>query len=81
MALKTAVVATSKGAQGLDAESGLQCLIADSPAEFSAAVVKLLKDDEQRRLLEENGFRLAESTYDWSAILPKFEEIIQCITK
>ncbi len=81
MALKTAVVATSKGAQGLDAESGLQCLIADSPAEFSAAVVKLLKDDEQRRLLEENGFRLAKSTYDWSAILPKFEEIIQCITK
>lgn len=78
MALKTPVVATSKGAQGLDATSGTHCLIADSPSQFAAAVVQLLNDHNLANTLVENAHTLVRSTYDWKVILPQFVELIEC---
>lgn len=78
MALKTPVVATSKGAQGLDATSGDHCLIADTPQDFADAVIRVLQDQNLANKLVENGYDLVVSTYDWKVILPKFIELIEC---
>ena len=78
MALKTPVVATPKGAQGLNASSGTHCLIAESPQEFSEAVVQVLQNADLAHKLVENGYDLVKSTYDWKVILPKFVELIEC---
>ncbi len=77
MALKTPVVATSKGAQGLDATSGVECLIKDSAEDFAEAILELLSNAEMRERIVENGFDLVKKTYDWQVILPIIEELVE----
>jgi sugar transferase (PEP-CTERM/EpsH1 system associated) len=68
MALGTPVVATSKGAEGLDAVPGRDLLVADAPAEFADHVLRLLNDPALRRQLSENGRRLVLTRYSWATI-------------
>jgi glycosyltransferase involved in cell wall biosynthesis len=67
MALGTPVVATSKGAEGLEVTPGRDLLIADDPAGFAEAVVRVLASAELRASLSAAGRRVAER-YDWRAI-------------
>lgn len=68
LALGTPVVATAKGAEGLDLEPGCEILIADTPADFAAAVRSVLEDAELRERLRVNGRRAVEARYDWRCI-------------
>jgi len=77
MALRTPVVATSKGAEGLDVTHREHLLIADSPTEFAAAVVRLLGDESLRERLAENAFQRVRQKYDWAALMPEFLELVQ----
>lgn len=52
MAIGMPVVTTRKGAEGLPVEDGVHALVADDPAAFAGAVVRLLRDD---RLAAELG--------------------------
>ena len=45
------VVSTTIGAEGLVFENGSQIVIADDPAAFARACVRLLTDAQQRRLI------------------------------
>ncbi len=67
MALGTPVVATSKGAEGLKVTPGRDLLIADEPADFADAVVRVLASAELRASLSAAGRRVADR-YDWRAI-------------
>jgi glycosyltransferase involved in cell wall biosynthesis len=80
MALKTAVVATSKGAEGLDAADGVHLLIADSPQAFAEATITLLQDAELRQRLAENASHFVNEQYDWTAVSPKLLSLIDEIT-
>jgi glycosyltransferase involved in cell wall biosynthesis len=77
MALRTPVVATSKGAEGLAVTPEEHLLIADTPADFSAAVVRLLQDKSLRERLAENAFQLVSQKYDWAAMMPQFLNLVQ----
>lgn len=68
MALGTPVVATSKGAEGLDVADGEHLLIADDPAAFAEAVLRVLRDPALRKRLALNARGLVESRYDWETI-------------
>ncbi|MBC7227211.1 MAG: glycosyltransferase [Thermoflexales bacterium] len=68
MALGTPVVATSKGAEGLDVTPGRDLLIADGPEAFAAAVVRVLETPELRASLSAAGRRLVAERYDWRTI-------------
>jgi len=46
-----AIVSTRLGAEGLDFEDGKEIVLADSPEDFSAAVVTLLQNEPKRRAL------------------------------
>lgn len=76
LALGTPVVATSKGAEGLNLVPGRDILLADSPADFAAAVLRLLADPDLRETLRRNG-RVAAAQYDWSIIGQQFNNFIE----
>jgi glycosyltransferase involved in cell wall biosynthesis len=72
-AMKKAVVSTSIGAEGIDITPGKNILIADTPAEFSAAVLKLFQDPGLRLRLGKAGRDLVESKYRWKNLSAKLE--------
>jgi glycosyltransferase involved in cell wall biosynthesis len=73
MALGTPVVSTSKGAEGLGATAGEDILIADEPAEFADAVLRLLADETLRTKLAANGRKLVRGQYGWDRIGEKLD--------
>jgi glycosyltransferase involved in cell wall biosynthesis len=77
MALGVPIVSTPKGAEGLDVAHGEHLLIADEPATFAAAVVRLLTDDELRHQLTTNARRRVEERYDWKSIGQQFVALVE----
>jgi glycosyltransferase involved in cell wall biosynthesis len=77
MALGTPVVSTSKGIEGLAVVPGTHLLIADTPAEFAAQTVRLLRDGNLRCSLSAQARRLAEERYDWSEIGQNFCRVVE----
>ena len=77
MALRTPVVATSKGAEGLDVEHGQHLLLADTPQAFADAVVSLLQNPDLYHTIADNGFQLIAEKYDWPSVTPHFLTLVQ----
>jgi polysaccharide biosynthesis protein PslH len=66
LAMGKAVVTTELGCEGLDVTSGEHLLVADDPAEFADAVIRLLRDDARRARLGAAGRALVERQYSWA---------------
>jgi glycosyltransferase involved in cell wall biosynthesis len=64
LALGTPVIATRKGAEGLDLMPGRDLLVADAPEEFAAAALRVLGSPALRVELASAG-RRAATDYDW----------------
>lgn len=77
MALRTPVVATTKGAEGLDVRHGEHLLIADTPGAFAEAVLNIIQDTDLRRRLTDNAYALVASKYDWATIMPRFLALVE----
>lgn len=77
MALRTPVVATSKGAEGLDVEHGKHLLLADTPEAFAEAVVSLLRDPNLYKQIADNGYQLIANKYDWPSVTPHFLHLVE----
>ena len=69
------VVTTTVGLEGIDAIPGEEVLVADTPQEFAASVVSLLRDESLQARLAKNGRRLAECCYDWKITLQKMDSV------
>jgi glycosyltransferase involved in cell wall biosynthesis len=68
MAHRRPVVATTIGAEGLEAEAGKHLLIADTAPNLADACVRLLRDREMGREMSTRAFDLVRAKYDWSQI-------------
>lgn len=68
MALRTPVVATSKGAEGLNLRHREHLLIADTPRAFADAVLELLRNPLLRETLSANAYAQVRREYDWNVI-------------
>ncbi len=79
LALGTPVVATRKGAEGLELEDGRDILLADTPEAFAEAVGRVLVDPTLRTALSSAGCRAA-SRYDWSIIGERLLALIERVT-
>lgn len=77
MALGTPVVATSKGAEGLDVINEEHIILADGPDEFARQVVRLLRNPTNIKRMAENARRLVEEQYEWEAIGQQFVELVE----
>ncbi len=81
LALGTPVVATSKGAEGLDFEDGRELHIADAPSEFASQVVRLLEDRALREASGAAGRQAVAARYSWSTIGASFCNFVECIAR
>jgi glycosyltransferase involved in cell wall biosynthesis len=77
MALRAPVVATSKGAEGLDVRDGEHLLIADTPEAFADATIRLLKEPGLRERLADNAYQLVREHYDWAVVMPRFLHLVE----
>jgi glycosyltransferase involved in cell wall biosynthesis len=65
MARGVPIVTTKLGCEGIAVEAGRHVLIADDPAEFATATLRLLDDAALAHRLAEDGRRLVETRYEW----------------
>lgn len=75
MSAGRAIVSTTIGAEGLPVEHEKNILLADDPASFADAVVRILQDVELRRRLASAALALA-SEHDWSTVALVLERAI-----
>ncbi len=75
-ALKTPVVSTSIGAEGLLCEHGNNILIADSPAAFAGCVLQLLRDRERGRQLADHAYRTLLAHYEAESVKKKLLSLV-----
>ncbi len=81
MAIGTPVVATTKGAEGLDAQIGEHLFVADAPDEFTKYVIQLFADQGLRQTMANNARRLVREKYDWAGVLPGLTNLLMRIIK
>jgi glycosyltransferase involved in cell wall biosynthesis len=71
MAMGKAVVSTTIGCEGIDVDDSENICIADSPDEFAAKTVMLIKNENMRQKIGQNARLLIENKYTWKRIAPK----------
>jgi polysaccharide biosynthesis protein PslH len=76
-AMARPVVSTSLGAEGLDSVAGEHLLIADDPAEFAAAVIRVLSDPELAAKLSASGRALVSESYSWHGVAKSLADFFQ----
>lgn len=81
LALGTPVVSTSRGAEGLEVTPGEDLLIADEPAEFADATLRLLEDPALRAELAASGRRLVRGRYDWDQIGEELDRFLHHVAE
>jgi len=77
MAMGKAIVSTALGCEGFNLVPGQELVVADTPAEFAAAVLSLLRNPDRRERLGHAAHRLAGSRYDWHIIVPYLEQVYE----
>jgi len=68
LAMGKAIVSTTIGAEGLGLEDGRHLLLADSPEDFAAAIVRLAGDADLQASLGSAGRSFVERHYSWDRI-------------
>jgi len=69
------VVSTSIGAEGIEIKAGDNILIADTPAGFAQAIVRILRDDELAGQLGASGRKTVQDTYNWRTIYKDWDQV------
>jgi glycosyltransferase involved in cell wall biosynthesis len=75
MAAGVPVVSTTLGVEGLNVTPGQNVLLADSPADFAAAVGRLREDNAEWHTLSEGGRRLVAEHYDWAFLARRLQSL------
>lgn len=73
LAMKKPVVTTSVGCEGIHLRHSESVLIADSPDEFAASVVRLFRNPEKAVALAARGHETVRTGYSWDAVGKKLE--------
>ena len=81
MALGTPVVATPKGAEGLQVKPGRDVLLGRDAEEFAAQVVRLLRDPILRENLSGHARRTVERRYDWMVLGRRFVDLVEGVAR
>jgi glycosyltransferase involved in cell wall biosynthesis len=77
MALGTPVVATSKGAEGLEIVDGEHLLLADTPVAFAKAVLRVMNDRNLREHLRRRARAFVETQHNWKDIGARFVTLVE----
>jgi len=77
MSMAKAIVSTSLGCEGIPVQPDRELVIADDPASFAQAVVRLIRDRERRSELGVSARELAVAQHDWRHIAPLLERVYE----
>ena len=69
------IVSTTVGAEGIEASDGEDILIADAPAAFAEAVVRVLQDSRLAERIGEAGRATVERSYDWREVYQAWDAV------
>jgi glycosyltransferase involved in cell wall biosynthesis len=72
MAMEKAVVSTTVGAEGLPLTNGVELLLADEPATFAEAVVRVLTDDDYASELGQRAAAVVRENFGWRPVTDRF---------
>jgi glycosyltransferase involved in cell wall biosynthesis len=75
MALGAAVVTTPRGAEGLHLDDPLPLAIAEGTDDLAATIVRLLRDDGERRRLGERARSFVEAHHSPAAVARRLEAV------
>lgn len=75
LAMARPLVSTSIACEGLELEPGSHLLVADDPAHFAAAVIRVLEDKALADRLGAVGRQAVESRYGWEASAARLEAL------
>jgi glycosyltransferase involved in cell wall biosynthesis len=75
------VVSTSLGVAGIDAQTGVNCLVADTPELFTQSVEWLLTDSALAERMSQTARELIEKTHPLEDGLQRFEKTIQSVVE
>jgi glycosyltransferase involved in cell wall biosynthesis len=81
MAMEQAVVSTTVGAEGLPLTDGVELLLADEPAAFADAVVKVLTNSSYAVELGKRAASIVRKNYGWRQVTESFVSICANSTK
>jgi SAM-dependent methyltransferase len=76
----TPTVATPVAAEGIDVLHERELLVADEPAEFAAAVERLVADEQLWKRLADRGRERIERTHSREAVQRRFREILEHVS-
>ena len=71
LALKTPLITTSKASYPLGLKDKKHALVCDDKFSFSKAILKLLKNNQLRSKLSQNGYKFVVEKYNWKNIVFK----------
>lgn len=77
MASGVPVVASRLAAAGIDARPGEHYLVADTPADFAAAVLNVLSAPRRRAALARVARRFVEQNYSWGHAMQQFDGFVE----
>lgn len=69
LALKKCVITTPQGAEGIALTNAQHALIAQSPQEFSQAIITCLNDTNYSAQIEQNGYQFVREYYSWDKVI------------
>lgn len=79
MAMRTPVVSTSLGCEGLAVEPGRHLLVADKAEAFAQCVIDLLTRPERRQGLITAGRELVEAAYSWEKCADRLQDVVEAV--
>jgi glycosyltransferase involved in cell wall biosynthesis len=81
LSMGKAIVTTTQGINGLELAPGDGVLVADTPAEFAAAIAGLIQNETLRRQLAVRARQVAEERFGWESIAASqnalYEELLR----
>jgi sugar transferase (PEP-CTERM/EpsH1 system associated) len=77
LALRKAIVCTPVAAEGIALTDGETALLASEPEGFARATVRVLKDQQLRHRLGEQGRALVLDRYDWRQIYERLDDVFR----
>jgi glycosyltransferase involved in cell wall biosynthesis len=75
MACGAPVVASPRAVSALAVQAGTDVLVAESPADFAAALVRALRDEALRQQLGQNGYAYVSRHLPWPAVAEQLSRI------
>jgi glycosyltransferase involved in cell wall biosynthesis len=79
LAMGCALITTESGKQGIPIVHGVHAFIAKNEDEMSEYAIQLLQDDAKRIAMAQEGRRLIEENFSWSAIFVQLDSIMHDI--